>query len=316
MKRVSVVTQTKCLPFYDLWSILLIMKCATVSIIGRPSSGKSTLVNTICERKVSITAKTPQTTRNAIRGIFTDARGQLILTDTPGYHLNDQKMNLKLQETTRNSLIQADMILYIIDSKRVGGVEELAIVDIIQKSKVPVIVAINKEDVAKKEEIEVTKEFINTHFPQSTVCVISAHKDTGVDELLIELFKLAPEGPLLYGSEEFTDQPLEFRIAEIIREKAIIGVTEEIPHAIFVDIVDIEHDSEKNSIWIRASINVEKESQKGILVGRGGEGIKKIRQASFKEIKQIFPGMHLQLDLRVKAVNKWRKKNSILSRLL
>ncbi len=120
MKRVSVVTQTKCLPFYDFQSILLIMKCATVSIIGRPSSGKSTLVNTICERKVSITAKTPQTTRNAIRGIFTDARGQLILTDTPGYHLNDQKMNLKLQETTRNSLIQADMILYIIDSKRVG----------------------------------------------------------------------------------------------------------------------------------------------------------------------------------------------------
>lgn len=292
------------------------MKCATVSIIGRPSSGKSTLVNTICERKVSITAKTPQTTRNAIRGIFTDSRGQLILTDTPGYHLNDQKMNLKLQETTRNSMIQADMILYIIDSKREGGVEELAIVDIIQKSKVPVVVAINKEDVAKPQEIEATKEFIATHFPSSPVITISAHKDTHVDELLIELYKLAPEGPLLYGSEEFTDQPLEFRIAEIIREKAIIGVTEEIPHAIFVDIVDIEHDAEKNSIWIRASINVEKESQKGILVGRGGEGIKKIRQASFKEIKQIFPGMQLQLDLRVKAVNKWRKKNSILHRLL
>ncbi len=292
------------------------MKCATVSIIGRPSSGKSTLVNTICERKVSITAKTPQTTRNAIRGIFTDSRGQLILTDTPGYHLNDQKMNLKLQETTRASLIQTDIILYIIDSKREGGIEELAIIEIIKRSKAPIVIAINKEDVAKKEEIEVTKEFITTHFPDSTVCIISAHKDTGVDELLIELYKLAPEGPLQFGEEEFTDQPLEFRIAEIIREKAIIGVTEEIPHAIFVDIVDIEHDKEKNSIWIRASINVEKESQKGILVGRGGEGIKKIRQASFKEIKQIFPGMQLQLDLRVKAVNKWRKKNSILSRLL
>ncbi len=292
------------------------MKCATVSIIGRPSSGKSTLVNTICERKISITAKTPQTTRNAIRGIFTDARGQLILTDTPGYHLNDQKMNLKLQETTRNALNQPDIILYVIDSKREGGVEELAIIEIIKSSKAPVVIAVNKEDIAKEKELTTTKEFIASHFPDSTIFSISAQKDTGVDELLIELFRLAPEGPLLYGDEEFTDQPLEFRIAEIIREKAIIGVTEEIPHAIFVDIVDIEHDAEKNSIWIRASINVEKESQKGIIVGRGGEGIKKIRQASFKEIKQIFPGMHLQLDLRVKAVNKWRKKSSILSRLL
>ncbi len=292
------------------------MKCATVSIIGRPSSGKSTLVNTICERKISITAKTPQTTRNAIRGIFTDARGQLILTDTPGYHLNDQKMNLKLQETTRNSIIDADMILYIIDAKRVGGAEELAIVEIIQQSKIPVVIAINKEDIAKPQELEETKSFITLHFPTSPVVTISADKDTHVDELLIELYTLAPEGPLLYGMDEFTDQPLEFRIAEIIREKAITRVTEEIPHAIFVDIVDIEHDREKNSIWIRASINVEKESQKGILVGKGGEGIKKIRQASFKEIKQIFPGMQLHLDLRVKAVNKWRKKNNILHRLL
>ncbi|NCB00657.1 MAG: GTPase Era [Spirochaetia bacterium] len=292
------------------------MKCATVSIIGRPSSGKSTLVNTICERKISITAKTPQTTRNAIRGIFTDARGQLILTDTPGYHLNDQKMNLKLQETTRSTLSEADMILYVIDSKREGGVEELAIIDIIKKSRAPIVIAINKQDIAKEKELESTKEFIISHFPTSPICLISASLDTGVDELLIELYKLAPEGPLLYGDEEFTDQPLEFRIAEIIREKAIIGVTEEIPHAIFVDIVDMEHNVEENSIWIRASINVEKESQKGIIVGRGGEGIKKIRQASFKEIKRIFPGMKVQLDLRVKAVNKWRKKQSILDRLL
>jgi GTP-binding protein Era len=292
------------------------MKSATVSIIGRPSSGKSTLVNTICERKISITAKTPQTTRNAIRGIFTDARGQLVLTDTPGYHVNDQKMNLKLQETTRNALINTDIILYVIDSKRSEGVEEDTIISIIKSTKTPVVIAINKEDIAKVDEIEKTTQYIQTNFPDSPVCLISAFKDTGVDELLIELYKLAQEGPLLYDSEAFTDQPLEFRIAEIIREKAIHRVSDEIPHAIFVDIVDIEHDEEAKSIWIRAAINVEKESQKGILVGKGGEGIKRIRQESFKEIRQIFPGMKLQLDLRVKAVSKWRKRDTILNRLL
>ncbi|MDC7246962.1 MAG: GTPase Era [Sphaerochaetaceae bacterium] len=300
----------------SLPSIIFGMKSATVSIIGRPSSGKSTLVNTICERKVSITARSPQTTRNAIRGIFTDSRGQLILTDTPGYHLNDQKMNLKLQETTRNALNDTDIILYVIDSKRSDGIEEQAIIEIIKSSKTPLVVAVNKEDIAKEREIEESVSFIRSQFPDSPVCLISAFKDTGVDELLIELFKLAPEGPMLYDSEAFTDQPLEFRLAEIIREKAIHRVSDEIPHAIFVDIVDIEHDKEKNSIWIRASINVEKESQKGILVGKGGEGIKKIRQESFKEIRQIFPNMKLQLDLRVKAVSKWRKRDTILNRLL
>ncbi len=292
------------------------MKSASVSIIGRPSSGKSTLVNTICERKVSITARTPQTTRNAIRGIFTDQRGQLILTDTPGYHLDNQKFNLKLQDTTLKALNECDMILYIIDAMRSGGKEELAIIEILKKVKTPLIIAINKIDIASQEKVDETRAFIEEHLPGSNICPLSAQKDTQVDELLIELFKLAPEGPLLYDEQEFTDQPLEFRISEIIREKAIQSVTDEIPHAIFVEVIDIEHNEEAKSIWIRVSINVEKESQKGILVGKGGANIKKIRVASFKEIRQIFPTLSLTLDLRVKAVNRWRRKDMILSKIL
>ena len=121
---------------------------------------------------------------------------------------------------------------------------------------------------------------------------------------------------MLYPEEAYTDQPLEFRISEIIREKAIANVTEEIPHAIYVEVSDLEYSEASESIWVRAFINVERETQKGILVGRGGEGIKKIRQASFKEIKRLFPGKSVQLDLRVKAQPKWRKNQIVLDRIL
>ncbi|MBN2861321.1 MAG: GTPase Era [Sphaerochaetaceae bacterium] len=292
------------------------MKSASISIIGRPSSGKSTLVNTICERKVSITAQTPQTTRNAIRGIYTDQRGQLILTDTPGYHLNDQKFNLKLQQTALKALDECDLVLYIVDATRSGGKEESAIIEILKQVKRPVVAAVNKTDIASAEQVAETKAFITDLLDTAALLQISASADEGVDDLLIELFRLSPEGPLHYGEEEFTDQPLEFRVSEIIREKAIQSVSQEIPHAIFVEVIDIEHDEENKSIWIRAAINVEKESQKGILVGRGGANIKKIRVAAFKEIKQIFPTLSLTLDLRVKAVSRWRRKDMILSKIL
>jgi GTPase len=292
------------------------MKCATVTIIGRPSSGKSTLINTICERKVSITARTPQTTRNAIKGIFTDQRGQLILTDTPGYHVSDQTMNLRLQETTVTALNESDAVLYVIDAKRSAGAEEDAIVVLIKRLSRPLVIAINKFDVASPEEYETTKAFALSNFPAAPVLPISAKDDTGVDEVLIELFKVAPEGELLYPEETFTDQPLEFRISEIIREKAISLVTDELPHAIYVEVADLEYSEEAQSIWVRAFIIVERDSQKGIVVGHGGEGIKKIRQAAFKEIKKIFPGKQIQLDIRVKAQPKWRHNAITLGKIL
>ncbi|MFA5513751.1 MAG: GTPase Era [Sphaerochaetaceae bacterium] len=290
------------------------MKCATVTFIGRPSTGKSTLVNTICEQKVSIVSTTPQTTRNVIRGIYTDQRGQLIFSDTPGFHLSEQKLNQKLQETTRSSLKESDIILYLIDPKREAKEEEETIVKLLLSLKIPTVVAINKIDIASKNELTATREFLAKSF--KNILEISAQNDEGVDELLIELFKLAPQGPLMYPPEAYTDQPLEFRISEIIREKAIKEVIEELPHAIYVEVADLEYSQEDDSVWIRAFINVEKESQKGIVVGKGGSGIKKIRQASFKEIRRIFAQKNLHLDLRVKTHPKWRKSQTALDRLL
>ncbi len=292
------------------------MKVATVTLIGRPSSGKSTLINTICEGKVSITSTTPQTTRNIIRGVYTDQRGQLILLDTPGYHQSERAFNLRLQETTRSSFLDSDIVLYLLDVKRSAGQEEEAIIELLKNSKIPLVVALNKGDVASKKEIIEAQEYIKTEFPKAPTLLISAKEDQGVDELLIELFKLAPEGELLYPEETYTDQPLEFRIAEIIREKAILSVTEELPHAIYVEVADLEYDEEGESIWIRAFIYVERETQKGIVVGHKGEGIKKIRQAAFKDIRRLFTNKNLHLDLRVKSNPKWRQNKVILDELL
>lgn len=290
------------------------MVSAIVGVIGRPSSGKSTLINTICEHKVSIVSPTAQTTRNAIRGIYTDQRGQLVFVDTPGFHLSEQKLNTLLQETTLSHIKETDLVLYIIDPKREPKEEEEAIVSHLLKLKVPIVAAINKIDIATNKEVTKARIFLEKNF--KTVLEISAAQDKGVDELLIELYKVSPTGPLMYPEDSYTDQPLEFRISEIIREKAINSVKEELPHAIYVEVIDMEYSEEQDSIWIRAVINVEKESQKGIVVGKGGEGIKRIRQASFKEIRRLFKQKNLHLDLRVKAHHKWRKKEHVLKRFI
>ena len=291
------------------------MKSATVSVIGRPSSGKSTLVNTICEMKVSITSPTPQTTRNKIRGIYTDQRGQLVFTDTPGYHLSDKEINKRMQDVTVSALKDSDMILYVIDGKRKGGKEEEAIAEMIKKAKVPTVVAINKTDILSKEEMEESKNFVSSRLSSVPILFISAKNDEGVDEVLIELFKNAKEGELLYDENQYTDQDLEFRISEIIREKTISTLSDELPHVIFVDVSDLEWNEETRTVWIRAFINVERDGQKGFIVGKGGSGIKRIGTEARKEIKTIFPGSTVRLDLQVKTAETWRQNSIVLDKV-
>ena len=291
------------------------MKSATVSVIGRPSAGKSTLVNTITGMKVSITSPTPQTTRNKIRGIYTDSRGQLVFTDTPGFHLSDKEINKRMQDVTVSSLSDSDMILYLIDGTRKPGKEEETVSDLILKAGVPVVAVINKKDILSAAQVDEAKSFLSERFPSSPVLLASGKDDDGVDEILIELFKYAPEGELMYDESMYTDQDLEFRISEIIREKTISSLSEEMPHVVFVEIEDLEYDAENQHVWVRASINTERDGQKGIIVGKGGENIKRIRKESFKEIKRIFPGSSLTLDLRVKSEPGWRKNKKTLDKL-
>lgn len=291
------------------------MKCATVSVIGRPSAGKSTLVNTICEMKVSITSSTPQTTRNKIRGIYTDQRGQIIFTDTPGWHLSGKEVNRRMQEATLSALTESDIILYVVDGKRSAKEEEESIKELVRKAGVPTVCMINKKDILTEKEIGDAEFFLKENFPESPVLAASAKDDDGIDEVLIELFKLAPEGEPMYPEDAYTDQPLEFRISEIIREKTINLLSDELPHVIYVEVSDLEYDESEQKVWVRAFINVEREGQKGIVVGKGGENIKQIRKESFKDIKKIFPQSRLELDLRVKSQSKWRNNQAVLDRI-
>ena len=291
------------------------MKCASIAIIGRPSSGKSTLLNTICESKVSITSPTPHTTRNAIRGIYTDSRGQLIFTDTPGFHISEKKFQKRMQDIATSSLEETDAVLYMLDATRRPGSEEDAITYMLSALSVPVVCVINKKDILSQNQIDDAEQYLKKSMPGRTVLVASAKDDDGVDEILIELFKHAPEGQMLYDENTWTDQNLEFRISEIIREKAMNSVKEEIPYAIMVDVADLEYNAEEGKVWVRAFITVERDSQKGIMVGKGGENIKRIRVASFKEIKKIFPGSKLELDLRVRVNGKWKSNDMILSKV-
>ena len=295
--------------------IIADMKCASVAIIGRPSSGKSTLLNTICESKVSITSPTPHTTRNAIRGIYTDSRGQLIFTDTPGFHISEKKFQKRMQDIAVSSLEETDAVLYMLDATRRPGSEEDAITYMLSGLSVPVICCINKKDILSQAQIDDATEYLRKSMPGRTILVASAKADDGVDEILIELFKHAPEGDLLYDQDTWTDQDLEFRVSEIIREKAMNSVTAEIPYAIMVEVSDLEYNEAENKVWVRAFITVERESQKGIMVGKGGENIKKIRVAAFKDIKKIFPSSKLELDLRVRVNSKWKSNDMILSKV-
>ena len=291
------------------------MKVATVSVIGRPSSGKSTLINTICEMKVSITSPVPQTTRNKIRGIYTDSRGQLIFTDTPGYHLSKREINKRMQESAVSSLTESDMALYVIDVTRPHKEEEKAIAKLLQDAKIPVVIALNKIDESQKGEVNGAEAFAKLYFPSNPICLCSALNDTGVDEILIELFKYAKTGELLYPEDKYTDQDLEFRIGEIIREKALSGLKDELPHVLYVDVSDVEYNEAKRHVWIRAFINVERDGQKGFIVGKGGDNIKRIGTEARKELRDIFPECSIRLDLQVKVAEKWRNNKIIVDKI-
>jgi GTP-binding protein Era len=288
------------------------MKAAFVSIVGRPSAGKSTLLNKMCGYKVSITASVPQTTRNKIRGIVNRDEGQIVFIDTPGFHHNDRKFNIMLKDVVRSSLKEADLVLYVLDTTRKPGIEEQDLVELLKDHRDRIIIALNKVDHSHSAVEEVTA-FITENLPEVRWVQTSAVTGEGLDELLAGIYSLSPEGEQMYPDDFYTDQDPEFRVSEIIREKAIVRTREEVPHALYVDIADMEVN--EDTLWIRAFLTVERESQKGILVGRGGQVIKGIRQAAQKEIKGLFP-YKIHLDLRVKVNPKWRKHDGVIRRLL
>jgi GTP-binding protein Era len=292
-------------------------KSAIVAIIGRPSAGKSTFLNTACGEKVSIVSPFPQTTRNAIRGIVNGERGQLIFIDTPGYHESDKKLNILLKAIAHDRLPESDCILYLIDASREPGAEETVITNMLRYASERVVIGINKVDL-HAAQIGMVRLFLQQQLPNvksDRIFEISAEKDTNIDPLLIKLFEMSPIGEALYPEEYYTDQDVDFRISEIIREKAMNNTREEIPHALYVDIADMEMRKNGKEMWVRAFLVVERESQKSMVIGKGASMIKKIRLEAVRDLNKIFD-YRINLDLQVKVNKNWRQKDPVLGRLM
>ncbi len=297
-------------------------KSGFVSIIGRPSVGKSTFLNAVCGHKVSIISKTPQTTRNKIRGIVTEPRGQLVFLDTPGYHHSQRDFNKRMTAVILSTFEDADEIVYMVDVTRPPGDEERAVAAAVAKFSGPVIAALNKIDAvadAADAGADAHRELIREVLPGAPVVQLSALTGEGVETLMDELFARAPEGEPYYPPEYYTDQEPQFRISEIIREKVVQATTQELPHAVYVEIADAEmvpgEEQNQEYLWVRGFICVERDSQKPIVIGKGGEGIRRIVDQAERECREIFP-YDVELDLRVKVRPKWRRDNDIVRGLV
>ena len=290
------------------------MKSAFITIIGRPSAGKSTLLNSICGHKISIVSPVPQTTRNRIRGVYTCPSGQLVFLDTPGFHTSENKLNRRLTDLIKSSVAEVDLLLYVVDVSRKPGEEEAAISQVVANGNIPSVVAINKIDL-RPGLIGNMESYIKQRIPKAQVVPISATEGRGKQDLIDLLLLLAPEGEKLYPDEFYTDQDPEFRISEIIREKTITKLREEVPHAVYVEVADMEISENEKELWIRVFIHTERDSQKAIIIGKGGERIRQIRRESHSEIKALFP-YRINLDIRVKVSRDWRKQDFLLNRLI
>ncbi len=288
------------------------MKAAVVAIVGRPSAGKSTLLNALCGGKISIVSPVPQTTRTRVRGILNDPRGQIVFIDTPGYHLSQKKLNRYMTDLVTATLPDVDAALYVVDVSRAAGEEERALLEVLRRAPCPIVVALNKCD-TPGVVLDALRAEIGAALPQAGQCAISALAGTGLDAVREKLFALAPEGDRMYPEDYYTDQTPDFRISEIVREKAMLQTREEVPHALYVRMEDIEMRGE--ALWARGFICVERESQKGIVVGRGGERIKAIVRDAERELSELFP-CEVKLDMRVKVDKDWRRRDPLLRKMI
>jgi GTP-binding protein Era len=298
------------------------MKSAFAAIVGRPSSGKSTLLNALCGHKVSIVSPIPQTTRNQVRGIVNRPEGQVVFLDTPGFHLSEKKFNKSMMDNVTRSLHDADVAVYLLDSSRKAGAEEEGLIERLSTLHKPLVVALNKTDL-KPSYADELEALVREKLTPKAVVRISALKEKGLDGFFAAIFENAGEGQAYYPEEFYTDQDPSFRIAEIVREQAIHRLSEEIPHALYVEVADrevreappAEGAKPVETLWLRVFLIVERESQVGIVVGKAGANIKAIRQAAQKELGKVFT-QRIHLDLRCKADPKWRSKDHLIKAIL
>lgn len=278
-----------------------------VALLGAPNAGKSTLMNQILQEKISITAPKPQTTRNRVLGILTKPDVQVIFIDTPGVHAARDPFNKTLVDIALSALGEVDVICFLIEAQEAGRSVNRMIVDELSRVGTPAILAINKIDLVrdKKELLPVIDRYqqsVDFH----AIIPISALLGDGLDDLLTEMVKLLPEGPSYYPEEYLTDQPERFLVAELIREKIFHLLHQEVPYAVAVMVERFSEDPDRNRIEIEATVHVERETQKAIIIGRQGKMLKEIGKQARRDIEALL-GCHVYLGLFVKVQKNWRK---------
>ncbi len=285
-------------------------KSGFVAVIGRPNVGKSTLVNSLVGQKVAIMSDKPQTTRNKIMCVLTRNDAQIIFIDTPGIHKPKHKLGEYMVDTAQKTLREVDAILFVVDSTESMGAGEKYIMEQLAAVNTPVILVVNKIDQTPKAALLPIIENYTKNFNFTEVIPISAIEHTNLDVLVDEVKKYLVPGPQYYPEDMVTDQPERFVIAELVREKALHLTREEIPHAIAIDIEEITTRS-NNNLYIRAVIYVERDSQKGIIIGSGGQMLKEIGRQARADIENLL-GSKAYLDLWVKVKKDWRNREGIL----
>ena len=280
-------------------------KSGFVALIGRPNVGKSTLMNRLIGQKIAITSNKPQTTRNRIQTVYTDERGQIIFLDTPGIHKAKNKLGEYMVNVANKTLQDVDVILWLVEPTDYIGAGERQIITKLKGVKKPVILVINKVDTVAKEDILKFIDAYRREMDFDEIVPVSALKGTNTEDLTETIFKYLTYGPMYYDEDTVTDQPMRQIVAELVREKALRCLSDEIPHGIAVTI-EVMKERSDGSMWdIEASIVCERDSHKGIIIGKGGAMLKKIGSAARFEIERLLESK-VNLKLWVKVRKEWR----------
>lgn len=284
-------------------------KSGFAALIGRPNVGKSTLMNCLIGQKIAITSKKAQTTRNRIQTVYTSEEGQIVFVDTPGIHKAKNKLGDYMVNVAEHSLREVDVILWLVEPTDYIGAGEQHIIEQLKRVKTPVILVINKIDTVRREQL---LEYIDIYRKQldfAEVVPVSALKKDNTDVLIAQIMKYLPYGPAFYDEDTITDQPTRQIVAELIREKVLRSIDEEIPHGVAVTIESMKYG--KKLVEINATIICERDSHKGIIIGKGGQMLKKIGSMARTEIEELLE-QHVNLQLWVKVKKDWRDSDFLI----
>ena len=286
-------------------------KSGFVTLIGRPNVGKSTLMNHLIGQKIAITSNKPQTTRNRIQTVYTDERGQIVFLDTPGIHKAKNKLGEYMVNVAERTLNEVDVILWLVEPSTFIGAGERHIVEQLKRTKTPVILIINKVDTVDKKEIIKYMDTYRKVYNFAEIIPVSALRAQNLDTVLDQIFKYLPYGPMFYDEDTITDQPQRQIVAEMIREKALRCLDEEIPHGIAVAIDQMKERKGGGMFDIDATIICERDSHKGIIIGKGGSMLKRIGSEARRDIENMLEAK-VNLQLWVKVKKDWRDSDFLM----